>query len=55
VRTPGPDGQRQQRTRTLQTTTKGLTATHEWLTSQQVRVVGMESTGAQLEGGVRPA
>jgi len=46
VRTPGQDGQRQQHTRTFQTTTKGLLALRDWLASQQVRVVGMESTGA---------
>jgi transposase len=46
VRTPGQDGQRQQHTRTFATTTKGLTALREWLASQQVTVVGMESTGA---------
>ena len=46
MRTPGQDGQRQQHTRTFATTTKGLVALRDWLASQQVRVVGMESTGA---------
>jgi transposase len=46
VRTPGQDGQRHQHTRTFQTTTKGLVALRDWLASQQVTVVGMESTGA---------
>jgi transposase len=46
VRTPGQAGQRQQQTRTFATTTKGLTALHDWLSCQQVTVVGMESTGA---------
>jgi transposase len=46
VRTPGQDGQRQQHTRTFQTTTKGLVALRDWLASQEVTVVGMESTGA---------
>jgi transposase len=46
VRTPDQDGQRQQQTRTFATTTKGLTALQDWLASQQVTVVGMESTGA---------
>jgi transposase len=46
VRTPGPHGQRHQHTRTFQTTTKGLVALRDWLASQQVTVVGMESTGA---------
>jgi transposase len=46
VRTPGPDGQRQQQTRTFTTTTKGLLALRDWLAAAGVTVVGMESTGA---------
>src|SRR5262245_290562 len=46
VRAPGQDGQRQQHTRTFATTTKGLLALRDWLASQRVSVVGMESTGA---------
>ena len=53
VRTPGQDGQRQQHTRTFATTTKGLVALHDWLASQQVTVVGMESTGAYWKAVVR--
>src|SRR5512133_1698204 len=47
LRTPGPDGQRQQQTRTFTTTTtKGLLALGGWLAAAGVTVVGMESTGA---------
>jgi transposase len=40
------EGQRQQRTRTFTTTTKGLLALRDWLVGLGVTVVGMESTGA---------
>jgi transposase len=46
LRTPGPQGERRQETRTFSTMTDGLLALRDWLCAQQVRVVGMESTGA---------
>jgi transposase len=46
VRVPGPHGERRQETRTFSTMTEGLVALRDWLCAQQVRVVGMESTGA---------
>jgi len=46
VRVPGPDGERRQETRTFSTMTDGLLALRDWLCAHQVRVVGMESTGA---------
>jgi transposase len=45
VRAPAPDGQRQQETRTFQTTTRGLVTLADWLASFGVTLVGMESTG----------
>jgi transposase len=53
VRTPGPDGQRQQQTRTFATTTKGLLALRDWLAAAGVTVVGMESTGVYWKAVVR--
>jgi transposase len=46
VRHPGSRaGRRESQVRTFATTTRGLLALHEWLTAEQVSVVGMESTG----------
>src|SRR6266540_2136158 len=44
VRVPGPDGWRQQETRTFATTTAGLLGLADWLGSYAVTLVGMEST-----------
>src|SRR6266568_211811 len=46
LRVPGPQGERRQETRTFSTMTDGLLALRDWLCAQQVRVVGMESTGS---------
>jgi transposase len=45
VRTPGSDGQRAEQVRTYGTTTAELLALRDWLVAEQVRLVGMESTG----------
>ena len=45
VRRPGPGGVRRSETRTFTTMTGQLEALAEWLTDQQVMLVGMESTG----------
>ena len=46
VRRPGSRaGRRASEVRTFATTTRGLLALSEWLTAEQVSVVGMESTG----------
>lgn len=45
MRRPEPRaGRRESQVRTF-ATTRGLLALHEWLTAEQVSVVGMESTG----------
>jgi transposase len=53
VRVPGSHGERRQETRTFSTMTDGLLALRDWLCAQQVRVVGMESTGAYWKPVVR--
>ena len=53
VRVPGPRGERRQETRTFSTMTEGLLALRDWRCAQQVRVVGMESTGAYWKPVVR--
>jgi len=45
VRVPGERGRRRQQTRTFGTTTGELLRLREWLTEEQVTVVGMEATG----------
>ena len=45
VRIPDGGGGRHSETRTFRTTTAGLVLLRDWLTSHQVQVVGMESTG----------
>jgi transposase len=45
VRTPAPGGGRGQQVVTFGTTTRELLGLRDWLTAQQVTVVGMESTG----------
>lgn len=45
VRTPSGPHSRSQQVRTFQTTTAGILDLAEWLTAEQVTVVGMESTG----------
>ena len=45
VRRPGPGGARRSETRTFTTMTGQLEALAEWLTAQEVTLVGMESTG----------
>ena len=45
VRRPGPGGVRRSETRTFTTMTGQLEALAEWLTAQEVTLVGMESTG----------
>jgi hypothetical protein len=53
VRVPGPHGERRQQTRTFSTMTDGLLALRDWLTSHQIQVVGMESTGVFWKPVVR--
>lgn len=45
VRKPRADGGRASKTLTFPTTTAGLVALGDWLTTEQVSLVGMESTG----------
>jgi len=45
VRKPRADGGRASKTLTFPTTTAGLVALGDWLTTEQVTLVGMESTG----------
>ena len=45
VRIPDGGGGRHSETRTFRTTTAGLVLLRDWLTSHQIQVVGMESTG----------
>jgi transposase len=45
VRVPDGHGGRRSETRTFRTTTAGLVLLRDWLTSHQIQVVGMESTG----------
>ena len=44
VRRPGPGGARRSETRTFTTMTGQLEALADWLTAQEVTLVGMEST-----------
>lgn len=45
VRTPGEDGDRHEEIRTFRATTQGLLTLRDWLASNQVSLVAMESTG----------
>ncbi|MQA17454.1 MAG: transposase, partial [Pseudonocardiaceae bacterium] len=45
VRRPGPGGVRRSETRTFATVTGRLEEMSDWLTTEQVTLVGMESTG----------
>ena len=45
VRVPDGQGGRHAETRRFTTTTAGLVLLGDWLTSHQIQVVGMESTG----------
>ncbi|MGN6752625.1 MAG: IS110 family transposase [Intrasporangium sp.] len=45
VRTPTPTGRRRQQVRTFSTMTRSLMLLRDWLTQEEVTVVGMESTG----------
>ena len=53
VRRPGPGGARRSETRTFTTMTGQLEALAEWLTAQEVTLVGMESTGIYWRPVVR--
>ena len=45
VRTPGPDGRKEEVTKEFGTTTAELLALRDWLLSHRVTLIGMESTG----------
>ena len=45
VHVPGPNGRPTEQVRTFGTTTAELLALRDWLVAEQVRLVGMESTG----------
>ena len=53
VRTPGPQGGREEEVRTFGTTTVEILALRDWLVASGVTLVGMESTGVYWKPIVR--